>query len=418
MSSEYTVDNWKDKVAEIDPRLLESPVGRRALCETDPFLFALIYFVDHLKDDENRITFGENHFEWFELAKNWLHPNPQPKQFRDAFLAPRMSGKSTVWFTIIPMWFAAYGYSKFLAAFADSASQAEMHLMTFKMELESNELLREDFPDLCRPGKRARGTLQGDSKGMRICGNGFVFVAKGIDSQSLGMKIGKTRPDTLLFDDIEPDESNYSAYQMEQRLETIQSAVLPLNERARVVLSGTVTMPGSITHQLIKYGQGIEDINKEWQWIEEENFKVHHQLPILDNGDGTERSMWPERWPLEYLNKYRHTRVYQKNFLNDPMAADGEYWTKDDFTYEDFDFCASTVLTIDGAVTTTKESDYTGVAVIGYQPARRENGKKVSPDRCVVKYARPVKLKGDPLRRFVLQILDSFPEIRAILVET
>jgi len=413
----YTVENWQDRVAEIDPRLLETTEGRKALCETDPFLFALIYFADHLKDDDGNITFGENHFSWVNLACNWMHPKPQPRQFRDAFLAPRASGKSTFWFTIIPCWFAAFGYSKFLAAFADSAEQAERHLATFKQELEENELLNEDFPELCRPGTRKRGTVKGDAKNMRWCANGFVFIAKGIDSQSLGMKVGKTRPDTLLFDDIEPDESNYSIYQMEQRLMTIQDAVLPLNERARVVLSGTVTMPGSITHQLVKHAAGIEDPDGERKWIDEENFKVHHQLPIIDNGDGTERSMWPAKWPLEYLQKYRHTRGYQKNFLNDPMAADGEYWTKDDFTVGDLD-CTYTILSIDGAVTTTKESDYSGISVVGYQPAQFKEGKRVSPARCVVKYARAVKLKGDPLRKFIHTVLDSFPEVNAILVET
>jgi phage terminase large subunit-like protein len=69
-------------------------------------------------------------------------------------------------------------------------------------------------------------------------------------------------------------------------------------------------------------------------------------------------------------------------------------------------------------VTTTKESDYTGLAVVGFQPAKRENGRRTQPARCVVKYARAVKLKGDHLRNKVLQILESFPEIRAILVET
>lgn len=414
----YTIDNWEDKVAEIDPRLFETTIGRKALCETDPFLFCLIYFTDHLKDDDGKVTFGMHHFDWFDLACNWMHPRPQPRQFRDAFLAPRASGKSTFWFTMLPMWWAAFGYTKFLAAFADSAEQAERHLMTFKQELEENELLNEDFPELCAAGTRKRGTVKGDAKNMRWCASGFVFVAKGIDSQSLGMKIGKTRPDTILFDDIEPDESNYSLYQMEQRLITIQDAILPLNERARVCLSGTVTMPGSITHQLIKEAAKIEDPDGDRKWIHEENFRIHHQMPIIDNGDGTERSMWPAKWPLEYLQKYRHTRGYQKNFLNDPMAADGEYWTKDDFTYEDFDYTSSMILSIDGAVTTTKDSDYTGLAVVGFQPAKREEGRRLQPARCVVKYARAVKLKGDPLRKFVLNILDSFPEIRAILVET
>lgn len=409
--------DWQADVAAIDPRLLESAEGRRALCETDPMMFALVYMSHHLKDDEGNITFGEHHRIWFEHAKKWMDPHPGPREYRDAYLAPRASGKSTFWFLILPMWWAAYGYSTFLAAFADSGTQAELHLLSFKRELEDNPLLKEDFEDLCATKKRSRGTVEGDAKNIRLCKNGFIFMAKGVDSSSLGMKVGAKRPDTILLDDIEPDESNYSIYQMEGRLTTIEDAILPLNERARTVLSGTVTMAGSITHQLIKHAAGWVDEDNAFEWIDEQNFNVHHQMPILEDENGNKSSCWPEKWPLEYLQGIEHTRSYQKNFLNDPMAMDSDYWTRDDFHYGDLDFCSSTILSIDGAVTTKKDSDYTGIAVVGFSPAKKTSSGK-QPPQCVVKYARAVKLKGDPLRSLIQSILDSFPEIRAILVET
>lgn len=411
------MEDWKQRLAAVDPRLLESPEGRRSLCETDPMMFALVYLPHHMKDDEGRITFGEHHFKWFDHAKKWMDPAPRFREYRDAYLAPRASGKSTFWFLILPLWWAAYGYSTFLAAFADSGTQAELHLMSFKRELDENMLLREDFPDLCEPKKKARGFVEGDSKGMRLCANGFIFMAKGVDASSLGMKVGAKRPDTILLDDIEPDETNYSLYQMDGRLMTITDAILPLNERARVVLSGTVTMPGSITHQLVKKAANWVDEENELAWIDDQNFHVHHQMPIEENGDGTRRSFWPDKWSLEDLEKIEHTRSYQKNFLNNPMAVDSDYWSMDDFTYGDVDFCSSTILSIDGAVTTKKDSDYTGLAVVGLSPARNTSSGK-QPARCVVKYARAVKLKGDPLRSLIMSILESFPEIRGILVET
>lgn len=427
----YEVEHWQDRLKEIDPRLLASPEGRRALCETDPMLFALIYLPDHLKNDEGEITFGENHFEWFELAKQWMNPNPGLREHRHAFLAPRSSGKSTFWFLILPMWWAAYSYSKFIAAFADSGTQAEIHLMSFKRELENNQLLAEDFPDLCRAGRRPRGSAEADSRNLRICKNGFAFMAKGADSSSLGMKIGNMRPDTLLLDDIEPDESNYSGFQAEKRLITIQDAILPLNERARTVLSGTVTMAGSITHQLVKYSKGYDD--DELGWVEEENFQVHHQMPILEDENGVERSVWPAKWPIEYLQQYRNTRNFKKNFENDPMAIDSEYWSPSDFTYFNPEGTQFNVLSIDGAVTTKATSDYTGISIVGWLPRAKKDSQDTEqevrfreitgfsgkrPGICVVKYVKAVKLKGDPLRQFVLNLLDAFPEVRTILVET
>jgi hypothetical protein len=67
--------------------------------------------------------------------------------------------------------------------------------------------------------------------------------------------VGEKRPDLIILDDVEPSESNYSAYLAEKRLSTIQNAILPLNEWARVVWVGTVTTDGSLIHQAVKSTQ-------------------------------------------------------------------------------------------------------------------------------------------------------------------
>ncbi|WP_438871744.1 hypothetical protein, partial [Pedobacter panaciterrae] len=308
-----------------------------------------------------------------------------------------------------------HGHVKFAAVFADSGPQAEMHLATFRKEVDQNAALRRDFPELCTAGRRPSGASESDAKHMVIRANGFVFAAKGIDSSSLGMKVGQLRPDLLLLDDVEPDEASYSAYQAEKRLKTVTDAILPLNIYARVVLSGTVTMPGSVTHQLVKWGKGERSEGNAW--VGEQQFRVHHHLPVIRDDFGRERSMWPSKWPLDFLKKIEHTRSYRKNYLNDPMAADGAYWSETDFTYGTFP-TARTYLSVDGAVTTKKTSDFTGLSVVSWAPARAAvDGQPGMPARCLVKFAQAVKLKGEPLRARALQILESFPEIGAILVE-
>jgi len=407
-------------VASIDVRLLDgSPDYRDARIEAtryDPLLFAVLYCLHHLRDPEGRITFADAHLEWVRLARQWAIPPAGPMEQRDAFLAPRDTGKSTWMLFILPLWAAAHGHVKFAAVFADSGPQAEMHLGTFRKEVDGNAALRRDFPDLCTAGRRPSGASESDAKHMVIRGNGFVFAAKGIDASSLGMKVGERRPDLLLLDDVEPDESSYSAYQADKRLKTVTDAILPLNIYARVVLSGTVTMPGSITHQLVKWDKGERAEGNAW--VGEQQFRVHHHLPILRDDYGRERSMWPSKWPLSFLKKIEHTRSYRKNYLNDPMAADGAYWSEDDFTYGQFP-TARTYLSVDGAVTTKKTSDFTGLSVVSWAPARPPaDSGPAQPARCLVKFAQAVKLKGEPLRSRVLQILESFPEIGAILVES
>jgi hypothetical protein len=416
-SETFDVGAWIDGV---DPRVWNTrPEFRDARVQatrSDPLLFAFLYCLHHLRGPDGTVSFADAHLEWVRDAREWTVPPTEPMEQRDALLAPRDTGKSTWWLLLLPLWAAAHGHVKFAAVFADSGPQAEMHLNTFRKELDENEALRRDFPDLCTAGRRPSGAAQSDAKHMVIRKSGFVFAAKGIDASSLGMKVGQRRPDLLLLDDVEPDESSYSDYQARKRLTTLRDAILPLNIYARVVLTGTVTMPGSITHQLVRWGKGERsEVNA---WVGEDKFRVHHHLPLVEGANGVERSMWPQKWPASFLASIRHTRSFRKNYLNDPMAIDSDYWSEEDFTYGMFP-TARTYLSVDGAVTTKAGSDYTGLSVVSYAPAAPGmDGRPGVPARCLVRYAQAVKLKGGALRARIVQLLESFPEVGALLVES
>jgi phage terminase large subunit-like protein len=235
----------------------------------------------------------------------------------------------------------------------------------------------------------------------------FTFVARGIDAENLGLiDPMNRRPDVLVFDDIEPEEANYSPYQMKQRLITVTDAILPMNERAHVVISGTVTMPGSIIHQLVQ--SILEPGDDTAEWVAEENIKVHYFAPIVDNPDGTRRSIWPEKWPLEYLESIEHTRGFAKNYANQPVATDGEYWTEEDIRYGDIE-ATHVIMSIDPAVTKTKKSDFYGVSVVAFSAKIR---------KCSVRHSRSMKLSPGALRKVVIGLLNVFPEIGLVVIET
>lgn len=380
---------------------------RRELAK-DPVAFALIYLDHHLrgKETNDQITFSEIHFEWAELALSWKsNVFEHPMTNRHAFIAPRATGKSSWWFLFLPLWAAANGYAQFVAAFAHSAGQAEGHLHTLKHELDTNALLRLDYAELCEPKRKAHGGAIADRQSMIHMRNGFVFAARGVDAASHGMKVGRSRPDLLIFDDVEPGEANYSADQVTKRLGTLTDDLFALNTYARVVLVGTVTMPGSITHQLVKAAAGTEVAS----WIAEERIQAHHHRPIAVNDDGTERSVWPEKWPLGWLQGRRHTREYAKNYDNDPMAREGVYWLREDFGHGVLDAPTRTILAVDPAVTSKKTSDFTGLAVVSYDPTAR---------RCQIEHAVGVRLTGKPLRDHIVQLLGTYPHITRIVVET
>lgn len=383
---------------------------RRKLGE-DPVAFALIYLRHHLKDREGRVSFAEVHYEWARLALSWRVRETEPQANRHAFIAPRETGKSTWWFLLLLIWAAAYGHRSFAVAFADTTAQAQTHLGTFKRELETNPLLAADFPDLCAPARKRSGHALADRAGMIHQRSGFILAARGIDSATLGLKVEERRPDLLIFDDVEPDEANYSPDQMVKRLGTITDAAFPLNIYAAVVMVGTVTMPGSITHSVVKAAQGVEVAD----WIKDEKVQCHHHLPIITDPDGTERSMWPQKWPLVWLLSVRHTRSFMKNYLNDPMGREGAFWRKEDFTYGSLGPAATRwILCLDPAVTTKGSSDWTGWAVVACDPG---DARARRLPRVEVVDAGQVKLVGEVLRRWVLEKLAEWPRIKAVRVE-
>jgi predicted phage terminase large subunit-like protein len=398
--------------------LLTTSAGRRALTAYDPLLFAWVYFPHHLKDNAGQMTVCDFHLDLLDYAESWAKPVGKAKEHRAAFIAPRQSGKSTWIFLLLPMWAAAHGHRQFVAAFSDSESQAMTHLHSFKMELQNNALLREDFPELCE-GKKVGNTAKEllNNRNQIMQANDFIFMAKGADSAALGMKLGAKRPDVILFDDIEPGESNYSAYEAGKRKETVQSDLLPLNDWAVVAFVGTTTMPNSLIDQMrkVKAVQEAYDgdpelfreaIDPDLRWVLDENIEVHY-WPVITEVDGVEESLWPERWSMDDLNKDRHTRAFQKNMMNRPISADGGYWDEDDIDIDALDTYRHTIISVDPAVTTKKASDYTGIAVVSLG----------HDNKVYVRHAEQVKLGSDALKDRVQQLIDEYaPSL--VIVET
>lgn len=410
--------------------LLGTSQGRRVLTEYDPLLFAVIYFPHHLdtlSDSPSLAAMSvcDFHLDLLDWAKGWADKHSSRKAHRAAFIAPRQSGKSTWIFLLLPMWAAAHGHRKFVAAFSDSEEQAKTHLYTFKQELETNELLRRDFPELCavhKSNQNSRAMM--DNRNQTRRANDFIFMAKGADSAALGMKVGAVRPDVLLFDDIEPGESNYSVYEAGKRKETLLSDLFPLNDWATVGIVGTTTMPNSLIDQMRKIAQARQDwegdedaegrdpslfresVDPDLRWILDENIGVHY-WPVIQEVDGIEQSLWPERWSMDDLNKDRHTRSFAKNMMNRPISADGGYWDEADIDIDRPLFYRRTVVSVDPAVTTAKRSDYTGLVVAS-----------LGNDGLVyIRHAEQVKLNSDQLADKVTELIEDY-EASFVVVET
>lgn len=382
--------------------LPQASAWRRDQCRYNPILFALVYLRPTLRkgSKDGVISFSEFHLAAYASALRWTRPG-QPYAMRDAWLASRGSGKSSMFFLILAIWALAYGHCRFIVAVSDVASIAREHLESLRTVLEENPRLRQDFPQLCR----AKSSNLDKYAARDERGRPVTIVVRGLDSGMAGLKRGDDRPDLILIDDGEGHNSRYSMEKKASRLHTLLSVLLPLDETrtAPVQFVGTTTKWGSILH----------DILEGKKWALQERFVVHHFPALINDGDPhAERSSWPYKWPLSMLREERARYGFDLNWQCMPGPPGGTFWKPEDICPDPGGRVTKTitrkVLAIDPAMTSTSKSDQTGIALLGYSPKHR---------RYVVLRAIGVRLDPANLKARVDAMLAADPDIRELVVE-
>lgn len=217
-----------------------------------------------------------------------------------SFAMPRGSGKTTLC-EVAVLWATMTGRRKFVALIGASRAHADEMLDSIRGELETNQLLAADWPEVCHPimelegiRNRARGQLcDGEATHIRWAGSllvlptvyqpakrrpckttvrrktdasGAVICVRGITGRVRGMKVrrpdGETvRPDVAIVDDPQTDASARSKRQCKKRLDIIQGAILGLAGPGKTIAACcpcTVIQRGDVADQLLDTSQHPE----------------------------------------------------------------------------------------------------------------------------------------------------------------
>ena len=196
-----------------------------------------------------------------------------------ALAMARGSGKSSLTETAA-IWAMAYGHREFIVIIGASEGAALEMLDSIKTELEVNEHLAEDFPEMVYPIARLEGIANRCAgqlyKGERtrigwtaseivlptIAGaasSGAIVRVAGITGRIRGMKFkrpdGRTiRPEFVIVDDPQTSESAGSAEQTRKRVRVLAGDVLGLAGPGRKiagVMPCTVIRPGDMAEQML-----------------------------------------------------------------------------------------------------------------------------------------------------------------------
>jgi hypothetical protein len=375
---------------------------RKRITRRSPLRFALIYLPHVLSSvlTGGDTSLSQLHVDMARLALRWEDTR---RAWRDILVGPRGSAKSSWACLVLPLWATSAGHRRFPLMYSDTSDQIAVHMADLRRELQGNEWLREDFPHLVP----ARGRGQ-DTADTVVGRGGVAFAARSMHTADLGIKIASNRPDLMIFDDVEGEGESYTDRDKAHRLAKIRNVVLPMNERAAVLWTGTVTRWGSLTHEAVRAAIGD---GPPAPWITGAGFVPRYYPALLGGGDGEpERSLWPARWSTAYLQdlRAREPDNYRLNFLGQPAEPGGEHWSAASFRIRNWP-TSNPIVHVDPAVTVTPSSDETAVCVIGSAVAH--------PDVQVVQYCRGRRVTGSQLRTWLVALLRENPQVRTVVLE-
>ncbi len=271
----------------------------------------------------------------------------------DGIIAPRGSAKST-WATLIdPIYCQAYGLEKYEIVISDVQTNANKFLKGIKDEIESNEALLEDFPQL-KPGKVWR------EEAIEFAGGGRV-ESLGKGGKIRGRRHRQHRPSRIRLDDPQNLEDAYSEAQLDKDLDWLRSDVLRAGDPGTNFLClGTAlatkcivcALKESATWKAHHYKQLLaEPLNYHlWLQLKDILFRYEDQDRVSkarafyeshpEMNDGAE-VLWPERFPLYDVMVSRFSigeRAFSQEEQGIPMAAGTAEWPNEYFDRADFWF--------------------------------------------------------------------------------
>ena len=233
--------------------------------------------------------------------------------------APRESAKSTILVFLYPCHGIVFKKFRFIVLVSNTFKKAAMHLDSIKKEIAENQALNKTFP-----GIKIIRDAEGDSEFLHPDGFSTKFLCKGVDQigSIRGVKYGAYRPDLILWDDGEDDELVKNPQRRRDLQLAYDEALIPAGERGKC--------------QIINVGTILHDDCQMAKLVSRNHYPEFHKLIFkahIDVGKPTERSLWPEKWTLEYLNKMMREKpnVYAKELQNDPVAGVNVRFTKEMF---------------------------------------------------------------------------------------
>jgi len=259
-----------------------------------------------------------------------------PRVSRLAMASPRGFAKSTICSVFYPLWLALFQKRKDICIISASETLAIEWLRKIKREIESNQDLIGVF-----------GNLKSD----KWTENHIVLNNEGkvnIRARGAGGQIRGFRPDCLICDDIETDESVESEEQRKKLKDWLFKACLnTLLPEGQFILIGTIIHPLSVLSDLLV-------VPNDWEKRKFQAYKEGRQEAGCE--------LWASLWShdkLQVRKKEIGSWAFASEFMNNPISDETAPIKENQIRYwKEFPNTYSSVIAVDPAYSEDEKADY------------------------------------------------------------
>ncbi|MBF1224062.1 MAG: phage terminase large subunit [Haemophilus parainfluenzae] len=334
---EAKFEGWDDSISAISER------RKKVLDPVSGYDFFVSNYFPHYVRSSSR---SQLHNYLFEHLPQVLQ---QPSSVHLAIAAPRGEAKSTLVSQLFTLYCLVAQKKRYALIVMDSIDQAYPMLEAIKVELEFNQRLRVDFPEIAGQGRvwQAATIVTKANQKVQVAGSG---------KKLRGLRHGAYRPDLVVLDDIENDEQVRSPEQRDKLHDWLKKTVLPLGaagDKLDVVYIGTILHYDSVLNRTLsskawktaKFKALIRQPDDMSLWDKWEDFYLNEGEAVADAFYSQNKSAmdkgavvsWAAR-PILTLMKIRARdghATFDSEYQNDPLSSDDAmfanaltYWTE------------------------------------------------------------------------------------------
>lgn len=260
------INSFSTEQIEIIKALIHDPAARVAAAEKSFHIFLAVYLNHYLE-----FPMAQFQHRLIELAEDTTTPFVAVEAFRG-------SGKSSLITVAYALWsILGYQKKKHIVIISGTMEQAAGHMRNIRLELEENDLLRNDLGPFQEEG------IEWRLNSIHLMRHGARIMAASWESLTRGTRRGAHRPDLIIVDDVESPENVRTREGRDKLYRWLTSDIIPMGtpESTKYLLLGTHLHQDSLIERI---GRQIQDGKRQG---------IFRKFPFVDEQGNI---AWPSRF--------------------------------------------------------------------------------------------------------------------------